>query len=53
MINFLGIVDKINELNEKINNSIGDKFGNVYFGVAILAVLIIVVIFGINELNKH
>lgn len=52
MIQYLGIIDKINDLNEKINSSLGDKLSNLPIGIAVLGVLLFIVIFTINELNK-
>lgn len=52
IINFLSIVDRLNELNEKLNDFLGNKMDNVVVGVVILGVIIIIAFFGINELNK-
>ena len=48
----LSIMDKLNELNDKINDLIGNKIDNVFVGAAILGVIILVAFWGINTLNK-
>ena len=52
LINIIGIVDRLNELNDKLSNLLGNKLDNVVVGTIIMGVLIAVAIFGINELNK-
>ena len=49
----LSIMDKLNELNDKINDLIGNKIDNVFVGAAILGVIILVAFWGINTLNKN
>ena len=53
MINVLGLVDKINQLNDKINELLGDKFGNISFRVIVLVILVVIIVFSINEFNKN
>lgn len=48
----LGIVDRLNELNEKINGFLGDKIDNVFVGALIFGAIIFVTFWGIRELNK-
>ena len=49
----LGIVDQLNEWNDKLNK-IADKYmGNVGFGTFIFFALILVAFYGIAALNKH
>jgi len=48
----LGIVEKINDLNEKFNGLAADHLDNVWTGVAILAVILVVSFWAIGALNK-
>ena len=55
MINYfqlLGIVDKLNEWNEKLNGFASEHMDNVWVGTAVLGVLIVVAVWGIQTLNK-
>lgn len=52
IIYMLSVVDKLNELNEKINQALGGKLDNVFVGTVILFILVAVAFFGIRELNK-
>ena len=49
----LGIGDKINDLNEKLNGFAAEHLDNVWAGVAVLAVIVLVAFWGINTLNKR
>ncbi|MCI8568891.1 MAG: hypothetical protein HFJ11_02790 [Bacilli bacterium] len=48
----LGIVDKIEEWNEKLNAFAGEHMDNVLIGSLVVGVLIFVAFSGINALNK-
>ncbi len=48
----LGIVERLNELNEKINSFLGDKTDNVFVGTLIFGAIIAITFWGIRELNK-
>ena len=52
MFQVLGIIDKLNEINEKLNGYAAGHMDNVWVGVAIIGVLMLVVVWGINILNK-
>ncbi len=56
MINYgfqiLGIIDKLNEWNEKLNGLASEHLDNVWVGVIILGIIMAFVIFGINTLSK-
>ena len=47
-----GIVDKIEEWNEKLNAFAGEHMDNVLIGSLVVGVLIFVAFSGINALNK-
>ncbi len=48
----LGIVDKIEEWNEKLNAFASEHMDNVLIGSLVVGVLIFVAFSGINALNK-
>ena len=48
----LGIVDKIEEWNEKLNAFAGEHMDNVLIGSLVVGVLIFVAFSGVNALNK-
>ena len=48
----LGIIDKLNEWNEQLNGFAAEHMDNVWVGTAILLVIIVVSVWGINTLNK-
>ena len=48
----LRIVERLNELNEKINSFLGDKTDNVFVGTLIFGAIIAITFWGIRELNK-
>lgn len=48
----LGIMDKIEEWNEKLNAFAGERMDNVVVGTLVLGVLILVGFYGISALNK-
>lgn len=48
----LGILDKLTDLNEKLDKWAGPKMDNVWFGVAAMGVLILVAFWGVGEFNK-
>ena len=48
----LGIVDKTEEWNEKLNAFAGEHMDNVLIGSLVVGVLIFVAFSGINALNK-
>ena len=51
--NVLGIIDKINELNDKFNAFAAEHLDNVWAGVAVLGVIIVVAFWGICFFNKR
>ena len=51
-VQVLGIADKINELNDKLNNFSTENMDNIWVGVAIMGVLLVLAVWGINTLNK-
>ena len=48
----ISIIDKLNELNEKINRALGTKLDSVVTGTIILGIVLIITFWGISELNK-
>ena len=48
----LGIIDKLNEWNEQLNEFADGHLDNVWVGVAILGVLLFVAVWGVRTLNK-
>ena len=48
----LGVMEKINEWNDKLNGFASEHLDNVWSGVAILAVIILVAFWAISALNK-
>lgn len=48
----MGIVDRLNELNERINGIIGDKSDNVFIGILIFGGIIAITFWGIRVFNK-
>ena len=48
----LGIVDKLNDWNEKLNDLASEHLDNVGVGVVVLGVILFVSMWGINTLNK-
>ena len=48
----LGLMDQINDLNDKLNAFAGEHLDNVWTGVLILGVLLIITFWGIGVLNK-
>lgn len=48
----LGIMDKINEWNEKLNNFAGKHMDNVWVGAACMGIILLVAFWGVNTLNK-
>ncbi len=49
----LGLMDTLNEWNEKLNGFAGAHMDNVAVGTAAVAIIFVVAAWGINELNKH
>lgn len=49
----LGIIDKLNDLNEKLDKFASKYLDNVGVGTIIFGALIAVAVFGIRELNKN
>ena len=49
----LGIGDKINDLNEKLNGFASDHLDNVWAGVAVVGIIVLISFWGINTLNKR
>lgn len=48
----LGIIDTLNEWNEKLNGIAGGKLNNVAFGTAVVGIVFAISAWGINTLNK-
>ena len=48
----LGIIDTLNDWNDKMNKWADEHMGNVGFGTIIFFALLLVAFFGIGELNK-
>lgn len=49
----LGIMDTINDWNEKLNNFSAKHMDNVWVGAACMAVILLVAFWGVNTLNKR
>lgn len=49
----LGIIDTLNDWNEKLNRWAGSHMDSVWFGIAILAGILVVSFWGIGVLNKR
>lgn len=48
----LGIMDTLNDWNDKLNAFSAEKLDNVWIGTALLGILIVVAFFGVQSLNK-
>lgn len=48
----LGIIDQLNEWNDKLNKIADEYMGNVGFGTIIFFALLAFAFFGVRELNK-
>ena len=48
----LGIMDTLNDWNDKLNDIEADKIDNIWVGTIILGILIVVEFFGVQTLNK-
>ena len=48
----ISIIDKLNELNEKINQALGTKLDSVVTGTILLGIILAITFWGISELNK-
>lgn len=49
----LGLMDTINEWNEKLNNFVSGRMDNVAVGTVVIGVILVISVWGINELNKR
>ncbi len=49
----LGIVDQLNDLNEKLNKFASEHLDNVGVGTLLFGALVLVAFWGINTLNKN
>ena len=49
----LGLMDTINDLNEKLNDFTSSHMDNAFVGAAIVGIIFIVSAWGINTLNKR
>lgn len=49
----LGLIDKLNDLNDKLSKFASEHMDNVGFGTIMLGVLIVVAFWAINALNKN
>ena len=52
-LQLLGIIDKLNDWNEKLNGLVGENFGQLGTGVLIMALLIGAAVWGIHTFNKR
>ncbi len=48
----LGVMDTLNDWNEKLNNFVGNHMNNVAVGTAIVGIIFVVSVWGVNTLNK-
>lgn len=48
----LGIIDKLNDLNDKLNKFADEHLDNVGVGTILLGALILIAFWGIGTLNK-
>lgn len=48
----LGIIDQLNEWNEKINSFVGEHMDNVVVGTSVFFGILLVMYWGIGTLNK-
>lgn len=48
----MGIIDKLNEWNEELNNFSAEHLDNVFVGTVIIGVLIVIAFWGVQTLNK-
>ncbi len=48
----LGIIDILNDWNEKLNQMLAGKVDNVIVGTIIIGVILLIASWGINTLNK-
>lgn len=48
----LGVIDKLNDWNDKLNDFSAEHLDNVGAGVVILGIILFVSMIGINTLNK-
>ena len=48
----LGIMDKLNDWNDKLNGFASEHMDNVWVGVLIMGGILFVAFWGINVLNK-
>lgn len=51
-LQLLGIIDKLNDWNEKLNGFASKNLDNVWVGALIVGLVFIVSIWGINTLNR-
>ena len=49
----LGIIDKLNDLNDKLNEFASEHLDNVGVGTLIFGALVLVAFWGIGTLNKR
>jgi hypothetical protein len=49
----LGIIDTLNEWNDKFNGWAAEHMDSVWFGIAMLAGILVVSFWGIGVLNKR
>lgn len=49
----LGIIDKLNDLNDKLNKFADEHLDNVGVGTILLGALILIAFWGIGTLNKR
>lgn len=48
----LGIIDKLNEWNEKLDGFASEHLDSVWTGTALLGIIIVIAVWGVNTLNK-
>lgn len=51
-VQILGILDKLYDLNEKFNKFADENLGSVWVGAAIFGAILVIVFWGIGNLNK-
>ena len=51
-IQILGIIDKLNDWNEKLNGFASKHLDNVWVGALMVGLVFVVSMWGINTLNK-
>jgi len=53
MMQVLGIIDKLNDWNEKLNGFASEHLDNVWVGALAVGIIFVVGCWGVNALNKR